>query len=65
MGVKHEVPQGFILGHLFFLLHINDLLNIISDMSKPILFADDTSILLKISILMNLKKNILTMSLLK
>jgi hypothetical protein len=44
---------------------INDFPNI-SDMSKLILFADDTSILLQILILTNLKKkSILIMSLLK
>jgi len=32
---------------LFFLIYINDLLNIIADPSKPILFADDTSIIIK------------------
>ena len=35
-----------ILGHLFFLIYINDLLNIIADPWKPILFADDTSIII-------------------
>jgi len=30
---------------LFFLLYINDLPNIIADSSKPVLFADDTSII--------------------
>jgi len=34
------------LGHLFFLIYINDLLNIIADPWKPILFADDTSIII-------------------
>jgi len=31
---------------LFFLLSINDLPNIIADPSKPILFADDTNIII-------------------
>jgi len=31
---------------LFFLLYINDLLNIIADLPKPVLFADDTSIII-------------------
>ena len=38
------------LGHLFFLLYINDLSKIMSDKSNPVLFADDTSTSLQILI---------------
>jgi len=44
--IKHGVPKSLILGRLFFLLHINDLLNIIADLSKPVLFADDMSMII-------------------
>ena len=44
-SVKHRVPQGSILGPLFFVLYICDLSKIISDMSKLILFANDMSII--------------------
>jgi hypothetical protein len=43
--IRHGVPQGSILGPLFFRLYINDLLNFVKDKSKPILFADDTSLI--------------------
>ena len=41
--VKCEVPQGSILGPLFFILDINDLPNA-SKLSELLLFANDTSI---------------------
>jgi len=43
--VKHNVPQGSVLGLLLFLIFINDLPKCIKGKSVPVLFADDTSIL--------------------
>ena len=42
--IKHGVPQGSTLGHLFFFIYIKDLPIIIADPSNPVLFADDTII---------------------
>ncbi|GFG38975.1 hypothetical protein Cfor_07998 [Coptotermes formosanus] len=44
--VRHGVPQGSVLGPLFFNVYTNDFPCIISKVSDIILFADDTNILI-------------------
>jgi hypothetical protein len=56
--IRHGVPQGSVLGPLFFLLYVNDLPEIINKTSMPIIFADDTSILFAHFNLIDLNKDI-------
>ena len=44
--VKHGIPRGSILGPVLFLLYVNDLPKVIESKATPIMFADDTSILI-------------------
>jgi hypothetical protein len=45
-SVTDGVPQGSILGPLLFLLYVNDISNVIFDISNPVRDADDTSLII-------------------
>jgi hypothetical protein len=42
-----ELVTGSILGPLLFLLYVNDLPNAVSNISNPVVYADDTSLIIK------------------
>jgi hypothetical protein len=44
--LKHRVPRGSIRGSLLFIICISDLPLRINSLSEPVLFADDTSVII-------------------
>jgi hypothetical protein len=44
--LKHGIPQGPIVGPLLFIIYINDLQLRINSTSRPVLFVDDTIVVI-------------------
>ena len=47
MSIYKGIPQGSILGPMLFLNYINDIANISTKLLKFVMYADDTTLLLK------------------
>ena len=56
--IKNGVPQGSILGTLLFVIYVNDLPCSINKFSSPVIYVDDTSVLVSANNLKDLQTKI-------
>ena len=61
MGINETwCSPGFCLGPLLFLIYINELASIMRNCANPILFADDTSIIISNADIQEFKNNLVS-----
>jgi hypothetical protein len=56
--IKNGVPQGSILGSLLFVIYVNDLPRSINKYASPVIYADDTNVLVSANNLKDLQTKI-------
>jgi len=57
-AIKNGVPHGSILGPLLFVIYVNDLPRSINKFTSPVIYADDTSVLVSANNLKDLQTKI-------
>jgi hypothetical protein len=58
--LNHGVPQESILGPVLFLFYVYDLPEVVNDNTEPVLFADDTSIIVSNPNLVEFKNDLIS-----
>jgi hypothetical protein len=56
--IRNDVPQGSILGPLLFIIYVNDLPRGVNKFADPVIYANDTSVLVSAKNLEDLKSKV-------